>query len=107
MKAPPGAHDIESFKMLLQQKNDRMEAILVEHVAQIRNTGFADTRLCAIAHTKFEEGWLLLAKALRINPADPNEYGKVPLDTPIPSDFKPAIGDDRRFGADADDSNSG
>ena len=103
MKAPPGAHDVESFKMLLQQKNDRMEQLLNEHVAQIKNTGFADARLAQMAYSQFEQGWLLLAKALRIN-VDQREYGKVPLDTPIPSDFKPQIGDDRRFGADADDS---
>lgn len=97
MKAPPGAHDVESFKMLVQQKNDRMEVILAEHVAQIRNSGFADQRLCSMAFTKFEEGFLILAKALRIN-ADTREYGKVPLDTPIPSDFNPRLGDAGRDG---------
>lgn len=102
MKAPPGARDVESFKMLLQQKNDRMEAILAEHVAAIRNTGFSDARLCAMAHTKFEEGFLILAKALRVN-ADTREYGKVPNVEEIPKEFTPKIGDDRRFGADVDD----
>lgn len=92
MKAPPGASDIAAFKMQLALKNQRMEEILNEHVSQIRNTGFADQRLCQMAYSKFEEAWLLLAKALRID-ADTREYGKVPLDTPIPSDFTPKLGD--------------
>jgi hypothetical protein len=102
MEAPKGASDIAGFKMLLGQKNDRMEQILAEHVAAIKNTGFADARLCAMAHTKFEEGFLILQKALRIN-ADPREYGKVPNVEAIPKEFTPPTLDDRRFGADADD----
>jgi hypothetical protein len=103
MKAPPDTPDIPAFKMRLAQKSARMEQILAEYIADIRNVGFADQRLCAMAHSKFEEGWLLLGKALRINPVDPNEYGKVMPDIPIPREFTPHKVDDRRFGADFDD----
>jgi hypothetical protein len=103
MKAPPGSTDISAFKTLLRAKNARMEEILNQHISETKNTGFTDARLCQMAYSKFEEGWLLLEKALRID-HDGREYGKVPLDTPIPSDFAaPASLDDRRFGADADD----
>jgi hypothetical protein len=100
MKAPPGAKDVASFKMLVKQKNTRMEELLNEHVSQIKNTGFADQRLAQMAYSKFEEGWLLLDKALRID-ADPREYGKVaPLDTPIPSDFAAPLGIEDKFNDD-------
>lgn len=91
MKAPPGAHDIPHFKMLIKQKNVRMEEILNDHVGQIRNSGFADQRLCQMAYSKFEEAFLLLDKALRID-ADQREYGKIPDPTPIPAEFAPQLG---------------
>ena len=103
MKAPPGARDISAFKTLLRAKNARMEEILNQHISETKNTGFTDARLCQMAYSKFEEGWLLLEKALRID-HDGREYGKVPNVEKIPEDFTPKIGDDRRFGADADDS---
>lgn len=91
MKAPPGAKDISHFKMLVRQKNARMEEILAEHVTEIRNSGFADQRLANMAYSKFEEGFLLLDKALRID-ASATEYGKISDPTPIPAEFAPRIG---------------
>lgn len=97
MKGPPGAKDIPHFKMLIKQKNVRMEEILNEHVASIKNTGFADQRLCAMAYSKFEEAFLLLDKALRID-ASTTEYGKVTEPTPIPQEFAPGVAvSDQRF----------
>ena len=88
MVTAPNSPDMQALKMNLLQKNIRMEEVLSEHVTQIRNSGFADQRLAQMAFSKFEEGWLLLEKSLRIN-ASPTEYGKVPSMTPMPDSFKP------------------
>ena len=93
---PPNSPDMDSARMQLALKHSRMEAILNEHIAELAKAGMFDGRLLAMARSDFEKAFLLLDKALRHPPADGStqrEYGKVPLDTPIPSDFTPGIED--------------
>lgn len=86
--------------MMLAMKHKRMEEVLEQHVAQLAQAGMFDARLLAMTRSKFEEAFLILDKALRHPPADGSqrrEYGKVPSATPIPDDFSPGMGDERRL----------
>lgn len=90
MKMPAGSPDMEAAVNNLHQHLSEIEVNLMSYLDQIATSGFSDKRWCAVARTDLEKGFMAAHRALRDYPgSDPNEYGKVPLDTPLPREFQP------------------
>ena len=87
MKLPEGSGSIDQAKDKLASAYQAMEMRLLHECKELANSGFADRRLSAAAHQKFEEAFLLLAKALRRG--SPNDYTKAPAAGPYPDTFAP------------------
>lgn len=88
MELPKNDGDLETAKLRIAHFWKKLEKSMGETLGEVANTGFADTRLCAMARSEFEKGFLLVEKALRLGA--PNEYAK----TPTPPDvekFKPRV----------------
>jgi len=76
---PPNSPTVDDAKIKLAMRLVDMEAHIMEFVDGLANAGFTDKRLCAIARTDIEKGFMALQKAMRMNANANNEYGKVPL----------------------------
>jgi hypothetical protein len=90
MKMPPKSASIEEARERLHQEIAKFEAMALGYTNDLATSGIADQRWCAIARTHLEEGAMALHRAIRDYPGnDPNQYGKVPLDKPLPREFTP------------------
>lgn len=88
MQLPKNDGDLETAKLKIATFWKQLEKSMGEALGEVANTGFADTRLCAMARSEFEKGFLLVEKALRLGA--PNEYAKAPL-PPDVEKFKPRV----------------
>lgn len=92
MKLPQKSPDLASAIDNLHAHYGMLEETVLMEVDNLAKGGFSDKRWCAIARTKFEEAFMALHRALRDYPgADPQNYGKVPLDQPLPREFQPPV----------------
>lgn len=82
MRMPPDSPDLETAKMKIATRFRNVEIALMEQLGELATSGFADARLCAMARSDFERGFLELEKAIRMGA--PNDYAK----HPVPSDAK-------------------
>jgi hypothetical protein len=87
MELPARSPDLETAKMKIASRFVSMENRLMEEIAAVATSGFADQRLCAIARADIEKGFMALHKALRFG--ENNDYGKIPLDEPLHRSFTP------------------
>lgn len=97
MRLPKGCATLEDAKAELASHYQVMEMRLERECADLATSGFADARLCSMAHTKFEEAFLILMKALRRG--SPNDYAKQPRVVPDPESFTPPSAGDFDEGA--------
>lgn len=88
MELPKNDGDMEHAKLRIAMFWKSLEKHLGETLGEVANTGFADARLCAMARSEFEKGFLLVEKALRLGA--PNEYAKQPV-PPGDTKFKPRV----------------
>ena len=88
MELPKNDGDLEQAKISLAMRFKNYEGHLRDEISQLSNSGFADGRLCAIAWTDIEKGFLALEKALRIGA--PNDYAKAPQPTGA-NPFRPRV----------------
>jgi hypothetical protein len=92
MKFPQGSTDVEAAKERLHEEIGRHENMINDLVSDLATTGLFDKRWCAIAKTHFDEGFMALHRSIRDYPGDdPNQYGKVPMDKPMPESFNPPV----------------
>jgi hypothetical protein len=92
MRMPPKSASIDDAKDRIHQAIASQEKYTLDYLDSVATSGLADKRWCAIARTHLEEGFMALQRAIRDYPADdPNQYGKVPLDTPLPKQFQPRL----------------
>jgi hypothetical protein len=95
---PPDSPDVDTGRKNLENAYRAMEMRLLHECSELSKSGFGDKRLSAAAYQKFEEAFLLLRKALRLDAG--NDYGKVPAPGPFPRDFAPRVDDEDLYGAD-------
>jgi hypothetical protein len=88
---PHKAPDVDALKRSMQERYAAIEKVILGEIDHLANTGFADKRWASIARTHFEQGIMAMDKALRLDLADPNEYGKVPAVDPFPKEFTPRV----------------
>lgn len=101
MKMPPNSPDMEQARDNIHRQIANSEKVTLDYLEKIAQSGLADKRWCAIARTQLEQGFMALQRSLRDYPGDdPNNYGKVPLDTPLPKDFSPPSDMPDQFGRD-------
>lgn len=101
MKMPPKSADIEAAVNNLHRDIDQIEQLALHTADRLAQSGIADKRWCAIARTNIEQGVMALHRALRDYPGDdPNQYGKVPLDAPLPKEFQPPTDMPDQYGND-------
>jgi len=90
MQMPPDSPDMTAAVDHLHARYATLEERVLFEVDGLAKAGFSDKRWCAIARTKFEEAFMALHRALRDYPQnDPNQYGKIPYDQPLPREFAP------------------
>jgi hypothetical protein len=86
----PGPGDVEAAKERLHIEISKHEELVLDLVKDLANSGIFDKRWCAIAKTHFDEGFMALHRSLRDYPGDdPNQYGKIPMTSPMPKEFNP------------------
>jgi hypothetical protein len=89
---PPNSPSLEDAVDRIHHALDEQERNTLDYIDEIAKSGFADKRWCAVARTDIEKGFMAAHRALRDYPsADPAQYGKVPLDQPLPRQFQPRV----------------
>jgi hypothetical protein len=91
MRLPEGSADLEGAVDRLHRIYAEAEQKLLADVDALATSGFSDKRWCAIARTRFEEGFMALHRALRDYPDDAGKYAKLPVSQPMPREFDPPV----------------
>jgi hypothetical protein len=101
MEMPPKSPDIETARDNLHRQIAGSERATLDYLDKVAQSGLADKRWCAIARTQLEQGFMALQRSLRDYPGDnPNQYGKIPLDSPLPKEFQPPTDMPDQYGRD-------
>jgi hypothetical protein len=101
MKMPPNSASIEDAVNRLHETLTNQESNTLAYIDKIAQSGLADKRWCALARTDLEKGFMAAHRALRDYPGqDQNNYGKVPLDQPLPREFQPPTDMADQYGRD-------
>jgi len=90
MKMPPNSASMAQAIERIHRTLSEQEANTLDYIDDIAKSGFSDKRWCAVARTDIEKGFMAAHRALRDYPGeDENNYGKIPLDQPLPRAFDP------------------
>jgi hypothetical protein len=101
MKMPPKSASMEDAVDRIHAALAGQEKNTLDYIDQIATSGMADKRWCAVARTDLEKGFMAAHRALRDYPGnDPNQYGKIPLDAPLPKEFQPPTDMPDQYGRD-------
>jgi hypothetical protein len=88
MQMPDKSADLYTAKLKIAARFRNFEEALMAQLADLANSGFADTRLCAMARADFERAFLELEKAIRL--FEPDDYAKQPM-PPDAQKFQPPV----------------
>jgi|GEM_PF-3371352 len=102
MEMPPKSASVDDAIERIHRAITGQEENTLSYLDSVATSGLADKRWCAIARTQLEQGFMALHRAFRDYPADdPNNYGKIPLDQPLPKSFQPRLDANTNIAPDA------